>query len=66
MTPVPLETTPSQPPARPEPLTGPRPSPSHPRPAARAEHPGADWAQLLRALRGSDEDDLPLFGRLPA
>jgi hypothetical protein len=66
MTPVTLETTPSQRPARPESLTGPRPSPPHPGPAARVEHPEADWGQLLRALRGSDEDDLPLFGRLPA
>ena len=26
----------------------------------------ADWPRMIDALRGTDEDDLPLFGRLPA
>jgi hypothetical protein len=25
-----------------------------------------DWTELLRALPATDEDDVPLFGRLPA
>jgi hypothetical protein len=28
--------------------------------------PEPDWRELLRALRATDEDDVPLFGRLPA
>jgi hypothetical protein len=24
-----------------------------------------DWPQLIRALAGTDEDELPLFGRFP-
>ena len=27
---------------------------------------GWDWPQVAQALAGSDEDDLPLFGRFPA
>ena len=26
----------------------------------------ADWPRMIDALRGTDEDDLPLFGRFPA
>jgi len=28
--------------------------------------PAPDWPRVIDALRGTDEDDLPLFGRLPA
>jgi hypothetical protein len=27
--------------------------------------PAEDWARLIRALAATDEDDLPLFGRMP-
>jgi hypothetical protein len=27
--------------------------------------PAADWPRVVAALRATDEDDLPLFGRLP-
>jgi hypothetical protein len=26
----------------------------------------AEWPQLIRALAGTDEEELPLFGRFPA
>ena len=28
--------------------------------------PDATWPQVIRALAATDDDDLPLFGRLPA
>jgi hypothetical protein len=27
--------------------------------------PAVDWPRVVAALRATDEDDLPLFGRLP-
>jgi hypothetical protein len=27
--------------------------------------PAADWPRVVAALQATDEDDLPLFGRLP-
>ena len=36
------------------------------RDAGRTDAPAPDWPRMIDALRGTDEDDLPLFGRFPA
>ena len=36
-----------------------------PRRGARDGVPPVDWPRVVAALRATDEDDLPLFGRLP-
>jgi hypothetical protein len=44
------------------------PKPAGPEPAAPAEGdaPTLDWQEVVRLLAATDEDDVPLFGRLPA
>jgi hypothetical protein len=37
-----------------------------PPPAGRPPLTGCDWPQVMRALAGTDDDELPLFGRFPA
>jgi len=44
---------------------GPAPGVAVPRRGAH-EAPSPDWPRVIDALRGTDEDDLPLFGRFPA
>jgi len=44
---------------------GPAPAGAPPRRGAR-EASSPDWPRVIDALRGTDEDDLPVFGRFPA
>jgi hypothetical protein len=37
-----------------------------PPPAGLPPLSGCDWPQVMRALAGTDDDELPLFGRVPA
>lgn len=37
-----------------------------PPPAGLPPLTGCDWPQMMRALAGTDDDELPLFGRFPA
>jgi hypothetical protein len=34
--------------------------------AADRERAAEEWARIVRALTATDEDEVPLFGRLPA
>jgi hypothetical protein len=44
------------------------PEPAGPEPTGREERdaPRLDWPEVVRLLAATDEDDVPLFGRLPA
>jgi hypothetical protein len=44
------------------------PEPAGPEPTVPGERdaPALDWPEVMRLLAATDEDDVPLFGRLPA